>query len=621
MLQSMRQNTKVILWIVIMAFVGLIFAVWGMDLKGSGPGAQSGVVGKVNGAEISAESFDAAYRQEVENYRGQTDLPVMKSVVRTLEDQAWKRLVNQVIIDKAVDSENIVISDEEVVFNIRTNPPDFILYHERYQTDGRFDYQAYLRDVNDVSMDWRGLEAYFRGSLPLSHLQTRVSTEARITEGELKDLYRQRSETVDFSYVAFLPSEFADRSVEVSEDEVRSYYDGHVEQFTAEEEAVLEFTTVSIEVTEADREAIRARMRDVLAKLAEGNSFEDLARFFSQGQTAEQAGDLGTFQRGTMRPDMEEAAFALEEEGVTEIIESDDDVQILQCAERSGEGDDLSIRLRQILLRVEPGPATIEKIREETEDLQTRAGEANLADAARETDHPLLGTGPFARGTYVPGVGDLPPANVFAFSADVGDISDPILHNDRYYIFSLVSRDSSRTKPFDDVSTVANLGAQRLKRLEIAGGEAEKYSAALEGGASLEEIARSSSREVESVISMSRLSSVPGIGEDMSLVLAAFSSADSVVAGPVHTDLGVFFLRRDRLNQFDEQQYALERPSLIRSLLTTRQDFFFQSWLDRERAEADVEDLRPELAARIERAKQNSKQRPGNERSSGPLGF
>lgn len=619
MLQSMRQNTKWILWIVIIAFVGLIFAVWGMDLKRSGSGGPTGSVGEVNGREIDVDSYRNAYQQEVESYRGQTDLPVMESVVKTLEDQAWKRMVNQVIIEQGVHDENIMISDEEIVQNIRTNPPDFIQYNETFQTEGRFDYQKYLQYVNDVNVDWRWLETYFRQQLPVNHLQARVATDARITEGELRNLYRQRSESVDFSFVAFLPNEFSTIPVEVTAAEVRAYYDSHSDEFQAEEVASLEFATVAIEVTDEDRAEIRGRMNEVLEKIELGTSFNDLARFFSQGQTAGQGGDIGSFQKGAITPELEEAAFALEAGEVTGIIEGENDMQILQCVEKTGTGDETSVTLRQILLRIEAGPTTIENVREETERLRSRAQESNLATAAEEEDSQLLGTGPFARGTYVPGVGDLAPANLFAFSAEPGDISDPILHNSRYYIFSLASRDSAHVRSFDEVRAQAELGAQRGKRLELAAAEAAKYASDAGSGSTLDEIARKASRDVETVITISRVSSVPGIGNDMKLVLAAFAAGENVVSGPVSTGMGSFYVRKDKLNAFDEQQYALERASLIRSLVITRQDFFFTNWLDAQREVAEVKDFRTELAERSRQAQENQRQQQA--RSTGPLGY
>jgi len=51
--------------------------------------------------------------------------------------------------------------------------------------------------------------------------------------------------------------------------------------------------------------------KDLVKKLSEGTSFEDLAREFSTCPSNEEGGDLGEFGRGAMVPSFEEAAFGL----------------------------------------------------------------------------------------------------------------------------------------------------------------------------------------------------------------------------------------------------------------------------------------------------------------------
>ena len=50
---------------------------------------------------------------------------------------------------------------------------------------------------------------------------------------------------------------------------------------------------------------------DLQKKLAEGSSFEDLARDFSECPSGQQGGDLGEFGRGMMVPSFEKAAWQL----------------------------------------------------------------------------------------------------------------------------------------------------------------------------------------------------------------------------------------------------------------------------------------------------------------------
>lgn len=50
---------------------------------------------------------------------------------------------------------------------------------------------------------------------------------------------------------------------------------------------------------------------DVIKKIQEGNSFESLAKAFSDCPSGAEGGDLGEFSRGQMVKPFEDAAFAL----------------------------------------------------------------------------------------------------------------------------------------------------------------------------------------------------------------------------------------------------------------------------------------------------------------------
>lgn len=52
-------------------------------------------------------------------------------------------------------------------------------------------------------------------------------------------------------------------------------------------------------------------INDIQKKLAEGISFEDLARDFSTCPSGKEGGNLGEFGKGMMVPSFEKAAFAL----------------------------------------------------------------------------------------------------------------------------------------------------------------------------------------------------------------------------------------------------------------------------------------------------------------------
>jgi peptidyl-prolyl cis-trans isomerase C len=52
--------------------------------------------------------------------------------------------------------------------------------------------------------------------------------------------------------------------------------------------------------------------KDIIKKLEEGKTFEEMAQKFSKCPSGKRGGDLGEFGRGKMVPSFEQAAFALQ---------------------------------------------------------------------------------------------------------------------------------------------------------------------------------------------------------------------------------------------------------------------------------------------------------------------
>lgn len=69
--------------------------------------------------------------------------------------------------------------------------------------------------------------------------------------------------------------------------------------------------------------AARSTARSLRQRVMSGETFEDVARDASMGPSAKKGGFLGTFRRGELSdPAFEEAAFALEEDEVSGVVES-----------------------------------------------------------------------------------------------------------------------------------------------------------------------------------------------------------------------------------------------------------------------------------------------------------
>lgn len=110
----------------------------------------------------------------------------------------------------------------------------------------------------------------------------------------------------------------------VTPGEVQRYYEAHKQEYAQPESIRLSEILVSTGAPAADGqddpakvEAARAKAESIEAKLKAGADFGQLARTSSDGQTAAQGGDLGTYKRGQLAKVFEDATFALPSGGVT----------------------------------------------------------------------------------------------------------------------------------------------------------------------------------------------------------------------------------------------------------------------------------------------------------------
>ncbi len=101
--------------------------------------------------------------------------------------------------------------------------------------------------------------------------------------------------------------------VSVSEEEIKAYYDANIEDFTAPEGQIRARHILVDTEEEAD---------EIVALLDKGGDFAELAEERSTDGSAERGGDLGFFGKEQMIEVFSDSAFALEEEEISQPVES-----------------------------------------------------------------------------------------------------------------------------------------------------------------------------------------------------------------------------------------------------------------------------------------------------------
>ena len=119
-----------------------------------------------------------------------------------------------------------------------------------------------------------------------------------------------------------LAQKAATEGVEVSDEKLKEFYDENKNLFT-------ELEASHILVDDEDT------AKEVQKKLEDGGDFAELAKEYSKDGSAENGGDLGVFKKGDMVAEFEEAAFALKEGEVSDIVQSQFGYHIIKLKKKT----------------------------------------------------------------------------------------------------------------------------------------------------------------------------------------------------------------------------------------------------------------------------------------------
>jgi peptidyl-prolyl cis-trans isomerase C len=127
------------------------------------------------------------------------------------------------------------------------------------------------------------------------------------------------------------------RTGEISEDDLRSYFDSHKEDFVVPGKAQVKRILVKAEEAEPE-DAVRARAEAIRAEvLAHRDDFKNLAQRYSSGPYARRGGDMG-FVTSTGKPGVPESvisvAFGLGKGEVSEVFQDDEGWNIVYVPNR-----------------------------------------------------------------------------------------------------------------------------------------------------------------------------------------------------------------------------------------------------------------------------------------------
>jgi len=338
---------------------------------------------------------------------------------------------------------------------------------------------------------------------------------------------------------AFLDLEQLRLHANIPQDEIRGYYDQHIESYKLPERAhVAHILFKTVGKTDAEAEEIRKKAEDVLKKAKAGGNFGDLAKQYSEDTTKEKGGDLDWIVRGQTVPEFEQAAFTLPAGSISDLVKTQYGFHIIKVIERqAARTQTMDEVLPQIL-----GSLQEDKAQRSAEDTTgqiaaeiRRSGRVSIDDLAKKFNLKLGQTPPLEPNQPIPEVGNSPELSETILRLRTGDDSAPIRTDRGYVVVSVKEDQPAHPATFAEVRDRVLADYRREKATDLAKSRAEELARRAKSGEDLAKAAKALGLDAKTSDLFSRTGTVNDLGGAAQLSpafkLAAGQTSDAVSLG------------------------------------------------------------------------------------------
>jgi peptidyl-prolyl cis-trans isomerase D len=592
MMKQMRENTKIILWVVVVAFVITIFAVWGLDLQSGDVSRQPNLLGRVNGVAITPQMYQAIYSHLAQQFRAQSG-ELTAAQQEMIREQAWDNIVSNVLTAEQIKKLGITVTDEEILHFLRTSPPEEI---QQYFLDerGNFDYAKYQEALNNPDADWTAVEDLARQRIPIVKLNQYLMAQVHVSDADIRRAFAEENTKLVVEYVEF-PLEKEDLGDwKPSDDEVKAYYESHLEDFTDVEKAVLEFVRVPLAPSARDRSELAAFVQKIREDAVKSGDLATEAKTFSESHTASVGGETGFLGTGQRDEAVMRAAESLKPGEISQPIAVAEGIYVVQLIERKREGGETRLNLRELYMKLDPGAETIDSLSTLAQSIRDNArSTGDLAAAANAHGLRVETSAPFAKGMPIPGLGYSPSASRFAFSAEAGAVSDVISDDKNYFVCRVKERVAAAPRPLEQVVEGIRQTISRERRLDAAMRRAAAFErSASPPGTSFAAVATRYGFGVTRTDSFTVASPPPGIPPFSEFARAALGAEVGTVAAPIESGNSVYVIHVAARRDPDQAEFDARAGMLRERINRQRIQEYVMYWYNDLKEKSKIEDMR-----------------------------
>ncbi|EPL10616.1 SurA N-terminal domain-containing protein [Pseudomonas sp. CF161] len=426
MLQNIRDNSQGWIAKTIIGVIVALMALTGFDAIFKAT-TTSQDAAKVNGEEITqselSQAVDMQRRQLMQQLGKDFDASLLDE--KMLREAALKGLIDRKLLLQGAENSKFAFSEAAL--------DQVILQTPEFQVDGKFSPERFDQVIRQLGYSRLQFRQMLAQEMLIGQVRAGLAGSGFVTDAQVLAFARLEKQTRDF---ASLTVKADPSAVKVTDDEVKAYYDERAKEFMTPDQVVIDYLELKksaffdqvtvkdedlqaqyqketsnlaeqrrgahilIEVNDKVNEAqAKAKIEEIQARLAKGESFEALAKEFSQDPgSASNGGDLGYAGPGVYDPVFEQALYALAKDQVSAPVRTSFGFHLIKLLGVEAPEVPSFASLKDKLTRELKTQQVEQRFVEATKQLEDSSFEASdLAQPAQELKLTVHTSAPFSR--------------------------------------------------------------------------------------------------------------------------------------------------------------------------------------------------------------------------------
>jgi len=272
-------------------------------------------IAEIDGESIQYPDFQKKVEELSEVYKMNTQKTTIdENTWEQIREQVWQEYLQENITGKAAGKLGIAVTADELFDLVQGNNPHPIIQQLfKNPKTGQVDKSTIIQFLKSLETNatpqQKSYWLYIEGQIKMDRLRTKynslVSKGLFVTSDEAKKSLEAKNKNVNFQYVALNYSTISDAAVNVSDNDLKAYYENHKDEYKQEKTRKIEYVTFEVLPSAADNATTQKWLNDSKQEFA---SATDNKQFISVNSDI--AFDPGYYKKEELSPAIGAWAFS-----------------------------------------------------------------------------------------------------------------------------------------------------------------------------------------------------------------------------------------------------------------------------------------------------------------------